>query len=172
MGRASRTAASQDGAGPRPHHLWPAAAVVLLLAGVVAAVLSAQDVARTEADQSLQSFEHRASHVAATLQLALLHQDDLVVDAGGLAIGPSMSRTDFRRWADGARVWERYPEMAAIGGLVLVSVSIGIAIATGGRETADELLCDADLALYQAKKAGRNRYATYEPPLLAAPTTP
>jgi diguanylate cyclase (GGDEF)-like protein len=40
------------------------------------------------------------------------------------------------------------------------SVSIGIAI--GQRPTADELLRDADLALYQAKAAGKDRYVIFE----------
>jgi diguanylate cyclase (GGDEF)-like protein len=41
-----------------------------------------------------------------------------------------------------------------------VTASIGIAI--GDRDTADELLRDADIALYEAKSSGRNRYVTFE----------
>jgi diguanylate cyclase (GGDEF)-like protein len=41
-----------------------------------------------------------------------------------------------------------------------ISASIGIAV--GQRETADELLRDADLALYRAKAAGKNRCVTFE----------
>jgi diguanylate cyclase (GGDEF)-like protein len=40
------------------------------------------------------------------------------------------------------------------------SASIGIAV--GQRDSADELLRDADLALYQAKQAGKNRYVLFE----------
>jgi EAL domain-containing protein (putative c-di-GMP-specific phosphodiesterase class I) len=40
------------------------------------------------------------------------------------------------------------------------SVSIGIAV--GQRDTADELLRDADTALYQAKQAGKDRYVIFE----------
>ena len=40
------------------------------------------------------------------------------------------------------------------------SASIGVAV--GQRSTADELLRDADLALYQAKQAGKDRYVLFE----------
>jgi diguanylate cyclase (GGDEF)-like protein/PAS domain S-box-containing protein len=43
----------------------------------------------------------------------------------------------------------------------LVTASIGIA--EGDRPEADELLRDADLALYRAKSAGRDRYAVFDP---------
>jgi len=47
------------------------------------------------------------------------------------------------------------------GGTVIVGASIGIADAGPG-ETTDTLLRNADLAMYQAKKRGRGRYAVYE----------
>jgi diguanylate cyclase (GGDEF)-like protein len=43
-----------------------------------------------------------------------------------------------------------------------LSVTASIGIAVGARESADELLRDADLALYGAKAAGRNRYRLFE----------
>jgi diguanylate cyclase (GGDEF)-like protein len=42
---------------------------------------------------------------------------------------------------------------------VRVAVSIGIAL--GARTSADELLRDADIAVYEAKKAGKDRYALF-----------
>jgi predicted signal transduction protein with EAL and GGDEF domain len=44
-----------------------------------------------------------------------------------------------------------------------LTVNISIGIATGDRETAGDLLRDADVALYQAKAAGKNRYAVFDP---------
>ncbi|MEP7179877.1 MAG: diguanylate cyclase, partial [Pseudonocardiales bacterium] len=44
---------------------------------------------------------------------------------------------------------------------LLVTISIGIAIQE--RDTAGELLRDADVALYQAKAAGKNRYEVFHP---------
>ncbi|HEV2973913.1 MAG TPA: EAL domain-containing protein [Solirubrobacteraceae bacterium] len=43
-----------------------------------------------------------------------------------------------------------------------LSVTASVGIATGIRATADELLSDADLALYGAKESGRNRYVLFE----------
>lgn len=42
------------------------------------------------------------------------------------------------------------------------SVSVGIAIGDGSYLDADELLRDADVALYQAKQLGRKRYAVFD----------
>jgi diguanylate cyclase (GGDEF)-like protein len=49
---------------------------------------------------------------------------------------------------------------------LVVSASIGIA--TGVRATADELLRDADIALYQAKATGKDRWTAFEPAMQSA----
>jgi len=46
--------------------------------------------------------------------------------------------------------------------------SLGIAFAVDGRDTADELLRDADAAMYLAKDRGKGAYAIYEPAMHAA----
>ena len=51
----------------------------------------------------------------------------------------------------------------------LISVSASIGIATGSRDNADELLRDADLALYSAKEAGKDRYVLYQAGVRADP---
>ena len=51
-------------------------------------------------------------------------------------------------------------ELSRTGGRKL-SVTASIGIASGARSDADELLRDADLALYSAKEAGRDRYAVF-----------
>ena len=43
------------------------------------------------------------------------------------------------------------------------SLTASIGIAVGERETAEELLRDADVALYEAKRAGGNRYVIFDP---------
>ena len=46
---------------------------------------------------------------------------------------------------------------------ISVSASIGVAISEDGEQTAESLLCDADLAMYQAKHLGKNRAELFRP---------
>jgi diguanylate cyclase (GGDEF)-like protein len=50
---------------------------------------------------------------------------------------------------------------------VFVGASIGIAASDWGTVSADELLRNADVAMYRAKRAGRGQYATFEPQMHA-----
>src|SRR5439155_1111268 len=54
----------------------------------------------------------------------------------------------------------RRPVSLANGKVAAMSASVGIAV--GSRRTVDQLLRDADLALYAAKAAGKDRYMLYE----------
>jgi diguanylate cyclase (GGDEF)-like protein len=49
-----------------------------------------------------------------------------------------------------------------------LSVAASIGIATGPRANADELLRDADVALYKAKQAGKGRYVIFHPQMQVA----
>jgi len=55
---------------------------------------------------------------------------------------------------------------ATTGRLLTVTASIGIALGEEG--TADELFRDADVALYEAKRTGKNRYVLFEPRMRTA----
>ena len=50
---------------------------------------------------------------------------------------------------------------------VFIGASIGIAASDWGAVSADELLRNADVAMYRAKRAGRGQYATFEPQMHA-----
>lgn len=90
--------------------------------------------------------------------LGRLGGDEFVVLAEGMgpAGGPELLVT---RLAGALR--ERFVLPGTDGTPVTVSASIGIAV--GDRPTADALLRDADIAMYSAKFAGKNRYAIYHP---------
>jgi diguanylate cyclase (GGDEF)-like protein/PAS domain S-box-containing protein len=51
---------------------------------------------------------------------------------------------------------------------VVVTVSIGIAVSNGGKEHADNLLRNADVAMYRAKSGGRARYVVFDPSMHSA----
>jgi diguanylate cyclase (GGDEF)-like protein/PAS domain S-box-containing protein len=50
---------------------------------------------------------------------------------------------------------------------ITIRSSIGVVVASGGRTTADDLLRDADVAMYRAKASGRGSYALFEPAMQA-----
>jgi diguanylate cyclase (GGDEF)-like protein len=54
------------------------------------------------------------------------------------------------------------------GHAVRVRASIGVALASGGASSADELLRNADLAMYAAKAGGRSRSAIFSPGMVDA----
>ncbi len=102
---------------------------------------------------------------------ACVREDDLASRLGGdefailLADEPDLSRS--------AAVAERL--VAALGNAfpvhgreVTVGVSIGIAASQGPQQSADELLGNADVAMYTAKGNGRRQFAVFDPMLHAA----
>ena len=88
---------------------------------------------------------------------ARLAGDEFVVllEASTLDVGPELVA---QRVLDVLR--EPYDLTDEIGRELSVTASIGVAY--GRHETAEELLADADVALYAAKEAGRNQYVAYE----------
>ena len=106
-----------------------------------------------------------------------LRPGDMLARTGGdefCIVLPSSTRRE------GAMIARRVLEVCradaeqCVGSDIPIAVSIGVAQWT--REMGafpDRLIAAADLALYDAKKAGRNRFATYEPapPLVPGPET-
>jgi len=67
------------------------------------------------------------------------------------------------------RILEVLREPFALGdNQFLHTVTASIGIATGPRATAEELLRDADVALYEAKAAGKQRYVLFQPQMRQA----
>ncbi|MCP4246529.1 MAG: EAL domain-containing protein, partial [bacterium] len=74
---------------------------------------------------------------------------------------------EISRPTDAVRVAERIQEHLAApyvldGHEVVIKTSIGIALGDGDGRDADELLRDADAAMYRAKKSGKGRYAVFD----------
>jgi diguanylate cyclase (GGDEF)-like protein len=89
--------------------------------------------------------------------LGRLGGDEFVVIADGLSLaaGPELIA---ERLLDAFKEPFRLP--GAEDTRILVKASVGIA--TGGRTSAEELLSDADIAMYRAKWSGKNRYLVFE----------
>lgn len=74
---------------------------------------------------------------------------------------------DIRTAVDAVRVAERIQRlsgqpMRVAGHDVFATPSIGVAVSSAAHTTADELVRDADLAMYRAKRAGGNGYAVFD----------
>jgi diguanylate cyclase (GGDEF)-like protein len=89
--------------------------------------------------------------------LGRLGGDEFVVVADGLSLaaGPELIAE---------RLLEAFSEPFALGdeGEALVHVKASIGIATGDRPSAEELLRDADIAMYRSKWSGKSGYLVFE----------
>ncbi len=94
--------------------------------------------------------------------LARLGGDEFVVMLEGLA-----DSRETRLVA--LRVLEtlRAPYRLPTGETIVPTASVGVAITGDGESSADEIYREADLALYRAKDAGRDRYAVFDAELRA-----
>jgi len=104
--------------------VWAAVTAVLVLAGILASVLGAGAVARTDADRGRLGFHLSSAEVAAALKLELQHEEDLVLSASAFANGnANVSPVAFDRWAGLVQAMARYPELQNIGLVTLVPAS-------------------------------------------------
>jgi len=109
-------------------------------------------------DELLKIFAARLMTIVREIDTAArLGGDEFVVLLEGSALdaGPELVA---ERLLDVLR--HPYDMSHVLGRPLYVTASIGIA--SGLHETPDELLHDADIAMYNAKESGRNRYALFE----------
>jgi diguanylate cyclase (GGDEF)-like protein len=115
-------------------------------------------------DRLLQAVAARLSAtVRASDTLARLGGDEFVVlvDGAGIGAGPDIAAE---------RILEVLRQPFLLEGVdepIVISASIGISTSTPGT-SADELLRDADVALYEAKAAGKNQAVVFAPEMQAA----
>ena len=73
--------------------------------------------------------------------------------------------TDFQKMAD--RIQKKLSQPAKLGSYkVFTSVSIGIALGNSKYKKAEEIIRDADIAMYHAKRAGHGHYEVFNPDML------
>jgi diguanylate cyclase (GGDEF)-like protein len=97
--------------------------------------------------------------------LELVRPADIPARLGGDEFGVLLEDLDM---AEAERIAERVVEglsrpFLLRGRQISVHASAGLAATTSSVRSADELLCNADVAMYSAKEAGKRRYAIYEP---------
>jgi diguanylate cyclase (GGDEF)-like protein len=105
----------------RRHRAWIAAAALLAASGIVVSVLSAGSTASNDASRSRKAFDKASANAAGALQLAIQHEEDLAVFAGGFVLSsPGATQARFAQWAADVGVLTRYPELQGLAAIVQV----------------------------------------------------
>ena len=118
----------------RARRLWAVAPVVLICAGTAGSVLAANTVARSDGMKARRAFATTSVEIASTLQLAILHEEDLVVSAQAfIASNPRATNAEFARWSSSMRAMQRYPELLVWGEPVIVPAGKLAAFAASAR---------------------------------------
>jgi PAS domain S-box-containing protein len=103
---------------------WAASTAVLVALGATASLFVARAEVRGDMERTRETFRTASAEIASTLDLAILHEEDLIVSAGGfVADRPHSSSAEFARWVRSVRALERYPELQALGHSVVVPAS-------------------------------------------------
>jgi diguanylate cyclase (GGDEF)-like protein len=106
--------------------------------------------------------------------LACLRSEDTVARLGGDEFVILLE--DIQNPADVSHVADRLQHDLALpydleGHKVFVSISVGIVLSEATYEKPDDMLRDADIAMYRAKGQGRGRYEMFDTTMLAHATT-
>ena len=109
--------------------------------------------------------EDTVSRPAPSLQAETSADDDTLARLGGDEF--TVLLYDIRDASDAIRVSERIASKLAIpftinGQEIVISASVGIALSTTPHSGAEELLRDADIAMYRAKRAGKARCEVFD----------
>jgi diguanylate cyclase (GGDEF)-like protein len=103
--------------------------------------------------------------------VATLRSGDTVGRIGGdefIVLAAGRAEADTEHLAQ--RLLEALREPIELGGPdgVILSITASIGVAMGDRAEAEDLMRDADIALYGAKSAGKNRYVVFDPEMRIA----
>jgi diguanylate cyclase (GGDEF)-like protein len=110
-----------DGVGLKRHWAWIAVAALLVVGGSLGSVLGGLVITQNALQNSHKAFAASSVDIASTLQLAIQHEQDLIVSAGGfVAEDPTASNSQFVDWASAVHALARYPELVGIGHSVIV----------------------------------------------------
>jgi diguanylate cyclase (GGDEF)-like protein len=104
--------------------VWLVVATLVATVGAGSAQFAAESVARHAAEQSQRQLASTAAQIASTLQLALQHEQDLIISTSAFVAGnPTASYAAFDDWASSVQAFARYPELVGFGQAVIVENS-------------------------------------------------
>jgi signal transduction histidine kinase len=128
---------------------WVAGAAVVVALGVSLSVVAARAVARSEERGSQRAFVDSATDIAATLNLAVEHEEDLVISTNAFLIAnPHMSNAKFDKWVRDDRVVERYPELIGLSRIAIVpAAKLPAFVAHAEKDPAGALAADGSFQL-------------------------
>jgi diguanylate cyclase (GGDEF)-like protein len=106
--------APKDRRSLKQRRVWMALAALLIAVGI-AGSLYAFGAVRASVEKSHQAFTTSSGEIAATLKLAIQHEQDLVVSTHSFIIGnPDPTQAQFTQWAKGVDALQRYPELLGL----------------------------------------------------------
>jgi diguanylate cyclase (GGDEF)-like protein len=109
------------GLGPLRRIGWAATACVLVLGGALGSLLGGRAVTRSDAEKERLAFHVSADQITSTLQMAIQHEEDLVISASAfIAENPHASADRFDSWLQSVHALARFPELQNIGLVALV----------------------------------------------------
>ena len=89
--------------------------IAVLAAGTIGSVIGAGAVARNDGNRARQAFLTSAAQISSTLQLAIVHEQDLAISTGAVLVrNPNATEADFLVWTNSVRAFARYPEVQSI----------------------------------------------------------
>jgi diguanylate cyclase (GGDEF)-like protein len=104
--------------------LWPTAAVMLVLAGVLGAVFGARTMANSDAERQRLASHLTAAEITSVLKLAIRREEDLTMSTSAfVASNPNVTPAAFDRWIESMSAIKRYPELQDIGLVKFVEAS-------------------------------------------------
>ena len=103
---------------------WLTAAVCITIGGTVGSLYAGNVVTRNHTRTTRQYFATSAREIAATLSLAIQHEQDLVANtAAFFANNPHSTQQQFLQWLTTLRTFARYPELLGVAEVVMVPAS-------------------------------------------------
>ncbi len=103
------------------HLVWGLSAIALIALGLVGSIVAAVAVAHSASQQSKKTAVESSNQVAATLKLAIQHEDDLVASLQEFFLtNPNASEAQLLQWTSGINAVQRYRELKGFGNVVIV----------------------------------------------------